>query len=417
MARQSGKNELSAQIETVALITGPLLDIGPITCIKVAPTFDPQARISLRRLDATLRAGRIPHRTADHIITVGPASCTFLSAEPTANIAGHTANPLLEIDEAQDVDPDKYDRDIAPFASANNATRVFYGTAWSEDSLLNRELLHANELQRADGIRRVFLVPWNVAATVLPTYRRFVEDERSRLGAQHPLFTTQYELTPLPGQGRLLSPQQLAQIRGTFPPTPTRPTIANTIAAGLDLAGSSETPAAHDLTVLTFAAVTPSHTTDPLPAPSTAILHVLSWQNAPLDSLLPQIAGLLKAWRTNTLAVDATGLGEHPAQVLTRALPHTSVLPIKFTQATKSAVGYQLQAAASTRRLRIFEPDGSPDSTELWRQLAAARAEYLPSRLLRWSIPEREGHDDHLVSLALCNHAAQLTRDRTARGR
>jgi hypothetical protein len=43
---------------------------------------------------------------------------------------------LLEIDEAQDVAIEKYDRDLRPMASPTNATTVLYGTAWSDDTLL-----------------------------------------------------------------------------------------------------------------------------------------------------------------------------------------------------------------------------------------------------------------------------------------
>jgi hypothetical protein len=77
---------------------------------------------------------------------VGPR-IMFFSAGPESNIVGATASILLEIDEAQDVAIEKYDRDLRPMASMTNATTVLYGTAWSDDTLL------AIERAREPGIR------------------------------------------------------------------------------------------------------------------------------------------------------------------------------------------------------------------------------------------------------------------------
>src|SRR5438034_1033271 len=47
VARQGGKNELSAQIELALLLANYR---RPLKAIKCAPTFEPQCRVSLRRL-------------------------------------------------------------------------------------------------------------------------------------------------------------------------------------------------------------------------------------------------------------------------------------------------------------------------------------------------------------------------------
>ncbi len=133
-ARQSGKNEASAQLELIVLTTlAEELSITP-DIIKVAPTLTPQAKLSRDRLKAVCRQAGVRGATSDgYIVSAGHGTARFLSAEPEANIAGHTAVPLLEVDEAQDVDVDKFNRDVKPMASANNATTVFYGTAvWPE---------------------------------------------------------------------------------------------------------------------------------------------------------------------------------------------------------------------------------------------------------------------------------------------
>src|SRR5947209_19916059 len=103
-----------------------------------------------------------------YMVQLGRASVTFLSADASANVVGATASLLLEIDEAQDVDPDKYDRDFRPMASANNATTVLYGTAWSEDSLLERQRRINLAHQLHTGERLHFEYDWQALAAINP---------------------------------------------------------------------------------------------------------------------------------------------------------------------------------------------------------------------------------------------------------
>ena len=63
----------------------------------------------------------------------------FYSASPESNVVGATAELLLEIDEAQDVEWEKFNRDFRPMAAVRNATTVLYGTAWSDTTLLAQQ--------------------------------------------------------------------------------------------------------------------------------------------------------------------------------------------------------------------------------------------------------------------------------------
>ena len=97
IARQGGKNELSAQLEALLLLRYVDRDFDGVKC---APTFEPQGRISLRRLWSRLleaRLERIASMEAGHIVRVGHARIIFLSAEQEANVVGHTAQLLLEV--------------------------------------------------------------------------------------------------------------------------------------------------------------------------------------------------------------------------------------------------------------------------------------------------------------------------------
>jgi hypothetical protein len=131
MPRQSGKNQLSAHLEAY-LLTRCQRRGGSL--VKFAPTYRPQVLVSISRLlkalDNPLTAERWRRRDG-HIVEVGRASIAFYSAEPGANVVGGTATLLLECDEAQDVLPDKWEKDFRPMGATANATSVLYGTPWT----------------------------------------------------------------------------------------------------------------------------------------------------------------------------------------------------------------------------------------------------------------------------------------------
>ena len=236
IARQGGKNEISAQlgIWLLAYFSGK----GG-RMVKAAPTFNPQALVSLRRLQDRLDDGGFAGKwrlEGGNIVRVDRAQQTFLSAEPTSNVVGATADVLLELDEAQDVERDKFLKEFRPMGATGNATTVLYGTPWDGGSLLETMSEENRELERKDGVRRDFRFDWEAVAACSPLYGRYVESERERLGEEHPLFRTQYRLLPIaPGEG-MFNRSQLALLRGGHArlrgPLPGRVYVA-----GVDVAG------------------------------------------------------------------------------------------------------------------------------------------------------------------------------------
>jgi hypothetical protein len=134
--RQSGKNELQAQLEAYLLC---LFSDSEAEIVKVSPTWKPQSQNAMRRLERTLKRNPLTctlwEKEAGYIYRVGSARAYFLSAPPESNIVGATASTLLEVDEAQDVQPGKFDKEVAPMAASTNATRIFCGTAWTGQAL------------------------------------------------------------------------------------------------------------------------------------------------------------------------------------------------------------------------------------------------------------------------------------------
>ncbi len=254
-----------------------------------------------------------------------------------------------------------------------------------------------------------------------PAYGRYVASERERLGEQHPLFVTQYCLKPISGGGRLFTAGQLAQLQGSHA-RQRAPRAGETYVAGLDLAGGaideSAAPTAHDATVLTIARAIFPEPGALVYEPRLEVMEHYVWTGVPHDQLLRRLADLLReVWQARRVAVDATGLGETMARLLTVAIGSHVVLPLKFSAVTKSRLGYGLLAAANGGRLKLYAADGSLEYRDCRRELELAKVAYRSNRTMGFFVEPADGHDDYLMSLALLVDAGADAAPRVARGR
>lgn len=417
VARQGGKNEVSAQVELLTLLAHA--SSGGVI-VKCAPTAVPQARISAERLMARAAGAGLGGvvRRSGHTVRCGAARAEFLSAEPGANVVGHTASLLLEVDEAQDVEPEKFDRDFRPMAASTNAPVVYYGTPWGPASLLARARAEHVEAERRDGVRRTFRFAWTAVAEQVPAYAAYVEGERERLGERHPLFRTQYLLEEVDEAGRLFDDATLAQMQGSHARLRS-PLPGERYVAGLDLAGPAMVGETRDRdwTVLTVGRVRTGP--DGLAHLSTVeVVEHQAWQGAATEALLASLTDRLqRVWRVRRVAVDATGIGAPVADLLASRLGRERVEAVTFTADRKSRLGFGLLAAAHSGRLRLYAADGSREYAECRRQLEWARADYRESGAMRFDVDPARGHDDYLMSTALVVHAAAVdSGPRVARG-
>jgi len=423
IARQGGKNELSAQLE-VLLLTLFMAQGGNI--VKAAPTYVPQLLQSILRLkDRLSEAGYdgVWRKEALNIFTMGKARQIFLSAEPSARVVGATAHILLEMDEAQEIGKGKFYKEFRPMGASTNVTTVLYGTPWDGDSLLEEVKATNLEQERADGVKRHFRYDWEAVARHNPLYQTYVEGERQRLGEEHPLFRTQYLLLPAHTGGGLLSGSRQAQLQGTHARRHA-PEAGKTYVAALDVAGGpsdadgfAEASASRDSTVLTVGELDFANG-DPITGePQVRIVEHVWWTGVSLAALHPQLLDLMRLWKPRRLVVDATGLGQGAASFLSRHVGMGGIVePFVFTAQSKSRLGFDLLAAVNSGRLKAYAPDGSREHQELWRQLARAEAHLRPNRSMTFGVAASKGHDDFLMSLALLVEAARYL-PRLARGR
>ncbi len=423
IARQGGKDELSAQLELLLLT---LYILEPQNLVKCSPTFKPQTLISMMRLKDRLDDagfGGIWAGELGYTIRLGNARAVFLSADEQANVVGNTAHILLEIDEAQDVSKEKYSKEFKPMGATTNVTTVHYGTTWDSSTLLEEVKQTNLELERRDGIRRHFRYDWQEVARYNPDYRAYVEAERERLGENHPLFLTQYCLLPIHSGGGFLSRQQQAQLQGEHPRRQ-QPESGRVYVAGIDLAGEAEAEGAdlraakprQDSTVVTIAELDFSVCDGLQKQPRVKVVEHYWWTGRKHTELYAQLVDILRAvWHCHKVVVDATGVGQPVSSFLRGALG-ARVSGFTFTAPSKSELGFSLLAAINSGRLKIYAGDGSAEYREFWQEMKEAQSHYRQNQTMNFHVAPSQGHDDFLMSLALVVEAARRYAPRGARG-
>jgi len=422
--RQSGKNELQAQLETYLLA---LYVDHPCEMVKVSPTWKPQTLNAMRRLQHVLSTNLLSkdHWTKEsgYIYCLGKSRIYFFSGQPRSNIVGATASVLLEIDEAQDVSINKYDKEIAPMAASTNATRVFWGTAWTSRTLLARELRSAQKAQKKDGIRRVFILTADDVSKEVPAYGVFVAGQVARLGRNHPMIKTQYFSEQIDAEGGLFPPARCALMRGSHFPR-VSPEAGKLYAAALDLAGEDEAvvsdPALaaigsvelsnprRDSTALVIFEVDLSSVDDPLIGkPTYKVVHRLEWIGTKHSKLYGEIKAVLELFDCRFTAVDSTGVGAGMASFLSAAFGDR-IICFDFSTKSKSDLLWDFLGIIDSGRYKEYAPD---DET-FWQQISFCEFEILdgPQKRVRWGVPDgtRDAatgdlvHDDLLISSSMC---------------
>lgn len=434
IARQSGKNETSAQVE--ALLLARLGGRGG-AMVKTAPTWKPQIINSKLRLEQ--RAAQVSQRLpflryrprAGYMMECGRASLAFLSADPHASVVGATASLLLEVDEAQDVDKAKFDKDFSPMRASTGAPVVFYGTAWTDSTLLERAKRDVLE-GRTGGA--VFRVPWDVAAESNPAYGEYVEGEIRRLGKDHPLIRTQYNLIPLESGGYMLSPQTLSLMAGQHWRAERRTNEAQII-AGLDFAGADEMAgelsslmvgSSRDSVALSVGELNWVRIADGIVEPHVRCLARYEWTNVHPTALHGALYEILwNRWRVERLHCDSTGIGATGTAFLAASInkpKRERVIAVNFDSGweTHTRLATQFVAAAQGARFSDYQvagvhplaaagseqPDRGNVEAHAWWQRGHARLEARPSKRFRAYVKDDEGHDDLLIADMLLVDAA-----------
>ena len=443
--RQSGKNETQAQLES-ALMAAGLRHGG--TIVKILPTEKNQGTVSRDRLESALRgdlantAGMI--RSAKAQTSYGSTRVRYLSASPNSAIVGATADLLLEVDEAQLVPPEKFDRDAAPMAASVNAAQVFWGTAWDDRTLLSRESRLALTDGEARGQKQLFLTDASAVGREVPAYADFVRRQIESLGRDHPTVRTQLfceEISDLTG---MFTPERCERMRGSHAPLP-GPEKDRCYVFLVDIAGSDELSARirqtagfddrRDATVVTICDVSlPKDDAGNEIWEKGAVWKVAArrfYRNLPAERLEAELVREIEAWKPARVALDHTGLGCMLSDFLSRKYPGLC-RTYDITASMKSEMAWGFLSMVNTGRWQEYRVDeaaagkvpefdpkrdryevlGDPALLQrmFFRELRACRMEPgLNPGQVRWGVPEgtrdpgtgRSIHDDLVMSAAL----------------
>jgi hypothetical protein len=422
LPRQSGKDELLCHLKIYLMRLLSYKDRG---IVEVNPTYKPQTISAIMRIENRLQANTLTlsrwKKRSDYIRFIGMCKTSFLSGDGSANVVGATASLLLIVNEAQDISPAVYDKRFAPMAASRNATRLICGTVWTSQTLLARELRAAQAAEKQDGRRRVFFFNSKDIGKENPKYRKYVQTEVQRLGREHPFIKTQYFCEEIDSQAGMFNPGRRALMIGDQP-AQELPLPGSCYAFLVDVAGQDEARldpnnddaglfnAGRDSTTLSIVSVD-LRSLETLQAPTYRVVHRRSWLGISHLKIFAQIKSLAETWKPQHLVIDATGVGEGLWAMLDRSFPDR-VLPVKFSQASKSEIGWQFLAIIETGRFKDCA------LTEIVRlQYDSCTSEILlgPAKTLRWGVPEGSRspdgsliHDDHVLADSLVSQLDQL---------
>lgn len=398
--RQSGKNEVQAHLLSWLMFRYAHLG-GRV--VSVSPTFKPQTINSMDRVRASLERNPITRGdfrgASGFIFKYKQSRLQFFSADPSAKVVGATADLLLSVDEAQDVDAGKFDKDFDPMTASTNATRVFWGTVWTSDTLLSRQMQIAKREQEADGEKRLFFYTADDIRKIVPAYGLHVDRVIAEKGRQHPLVKTQYFCEQIDSMTGMFPAGRLALMQADGR-APDQPQDGKIYAMTVDVAGMDEAllnldgmgNPGRDSTAVSILEVDLSQL-GTLQAPIYRVVKRFAWQGVSHMVTFGKLAALIAIWRPLYIAIDATGVGEGLWAMLDKANP-ARVIPVKFTQQSKSEIGYGFIAAIETGRFRDLVPT---DEARIQYEKCTSEVLPGPAKTMRWGVKDGTRHQGQLI--------------------
>jgi hypothetical protein len=356
-------------------------------------------------------------KRSDFMRMIGDCTVSFLSGDAAANVVGAVASLLLIVNEAQDIEPSIYDKRFAPMVASTNATRVFAGTTWTSKTLLAREMRNALALQKQDGTRRLFMYTAEDVKKIVPAYGNFVAGEIAKLGRQHPLIKTQYFCEEIDAIASMFNARRLALTQAT-PTENAMPDPNHSYAITIDVGGQDEamleldgmSNPGRDYVQLDIIDIDLS-TLELLQAPTYHIVKRLEWQGVNHVNIFGAIVALMQTWNCMYIVLDATGVGEGLWGMCAKKYP-TKTIGVKFTQATKSEIGYAFLGIVDTGRLRDH-----CHTEAVNEQYVNCTSEILigPAKTIRWGVKDgtrgADGlliHDDCILADSLVTELDKL---------
>jgi hypothetical protein len=406
-SRQSGKTSCVAElIVTLAVILPVLAKLLPqVECLQkfkdglkvgIFAPIDPQAKLSydkMRDLIAQERAKAVladPGVNVSILVSRGD-QLTFANgsvvvaktASPDSSIEGISGLHIILIDEAQNVDPFKVDKEIEPMRAATNGIMVKIGTAsvtrggFREDIEANIAAFRAGlaprnhfEFDYAQVIRVKMEMYKKTGQKIHLAYSRYVEGKKKLMGGEKSVaFRMNFMLKWQESRMDAVSDRSLAAAKEVHRTLNVEyPRADNTVrVAGIDVAKGT-----HDPTVVTINEFNPDDPIlidDPVTGDIIKLYHhtiiAIKEFEGNFEDLLQtgesgQYTGIvefLRRWDVIRVTTDATGMGDPVFQRFQVLASDIDWEPYRYTMQTKSDLfKYYLQEFEG-ERVHVYAGD------------------------------------------------------------
>ena len=417
--RQTGKNECQAQIENYLLFR--FSEIGG-QIVKVSPTWKPQSINAKQRFERVMMNNQITTKLAKPSqgfqYVMNRSKIIFLSGDPNSSIVGATADLLLEVDEAQDVGKNKFDKEIAPMAASTNATVAFFGTAWTDDTLLARERKDAERKEKLDGIQRVFRLTCEDVFPDVPAYKIYVTDQVQKMGRTHPTIKTQYYSEEIDAESAFIKDAEIL-MAGNHKRREA-PEDGEIIAIMVDVAGGEEENKAglkletndteqRDATAVTVCSIDLSTLSTIKHAVTWKVLCRHNWTGIPMEQQYARMEGLINHWFPAVVCCDGTGIGAGMSAYIRALVGDEHFIDFTFSMQSKSKIGWAWMGMVMTGRWKEYKDSDGLQKT-FFEQLKYCKYEVVPGpgNMIKYAVPDgtrnQNGeyvHDDLIMSAAM----------------
>lgn len=416
--RQSGKDELLSNLLAFLCLLFAHRDTGIVV---VNPTYKPQTINAILRFEKRLSTNLLTRlfwsKRSDFMRMIGSCIVSFLSGDASANVVGAVASLLLAVNEAQDIEPAIYQKRFAPMAASTNATRVYLGTVWTSKTLLAQKMREASEATKQDGVQRLFVYNADDVRKAVPAYGHYVDHEVAKLGRQHPLIKTQYFNEEIDAIASMFHAGRMALLQAPEIKD-AKPEEGHIYCILIDVGGQDEamleldgmSNPGRDYVTVDIIDVDLSSLAL-LQAPTYHVIKRFEWQGVNHVDIFGALAALVPAWNVLYIVLDATGVGEGLWGMCAKKWP-TKTIQVKFTQQTKSEIGYAYLGIVDTGRMRDH-----CHTKKVSQQYTNCTSEILigPLHTMRWGVkdgtrgPDSElVHDDYILADALVTQLDKL---------
>lgn len=345
------------------------------------------------------------------------------SASDQSNIEGLSFH-LIICEEAQDISDYKMLKSISPMGAAYNATQIKVGTATTFKASFYRSIQRNKEeaKKKSTHIKNHFEYDCDVAVKYNERYRKYVDGERKRLGANSDEFLMSYKLKWVVERGMLINVEKF-ELENTEPllDTVDYDMMSNHV-VGIDVGGSE----GGDSTVITVVevdwdmpAITESRADEETGEDivyNAYTTYIKAWyeiRNCPdYEEQFYLIKDFLSHFKISRLIIDATR-EKSLADRLSANLPY-EVIPYVFSPKGKSDLYKCFTREIDTGRVRIPYSEKVQDSVEYQKyikQMGEMQKGYRGAYLVCSHPSTKDAHDDYCDSHALAVWGASFEGD------